>query len=76
MTAVFHVFDYMFGIAAFGLLYYILNGIIPSIRSVSLSGDILDWANYMWWGSLIVYLIFGAFYFLNALKLWQFERKL
>ena len=74
MTAVRYVFDYMFGLGIFGLTYWLLNGILVEFRSVSSPGDVYDWGNYVWWGSLVVYLVFGAFWLPRKLKEWQFER--
>jgi len=75
MSAVRHAFDYLFGLGVFGFFYWILNGILVEFRPVSETGSIYDWANYMWSASVIIYLVFGAFWFFRVLKEWQFEQQ-
>ena len=74
-TAVGKVFDYLIGLAVFGLFYWILNGIIPEFSTISVHDSIYTLANYLWAGSVVIYLVFGALWFLNALKIWDIERR-
>jgi len=74
MTAVRSAFDYMFGLGLFGLAYWIYNGIIVEFKGVSSTHEVYDFANYFWWGALIIYLIFGAFWFIRSLKEWDVVR--
>jgi len=70
-TAVFYAFDYIIGLGVFGFIYLILNGFIPTFQDISSSGAVYDLAVFLWAASLIIYLIFGPFYFWNRLKEYQ-----
>jgi len=70
-TSVGYVFDYMVGLGLFGIAFYLLNGIIVEIRAVAPSGDLLLFANFVWRGSLVIYLVFGAFWLPNKIKEWE-----
>lgn len=74
-TSVGHVADYMLGIAVFGFVYWVFNGILPEFGAISVQDDIYTLAWYLWHGTLVIYLVFGAFWFFNALKEWQFEQR-
>ena len=76
MTAVTFALDYIFGLGVFGFLYWLLNGILVEFRPLSETGTLLEWANYLWFGSLVVYLIFGAFWLPRKIKEWQYMRRL
>lgn len=76
MTAVMYVFDYLFGFAVFGFLYWLLNGVLVSFRSLSASGSLLSWANYLWFGAVVIYLVFGVFWLPRKLKEWEYVRRL
>ena len=67
-TAVFLAFDYLIGLGVMGFLYYILNLILPSFEVISATGTVHDLANMIWTGVLIMYLVFGPFWFWNKLK--------
>ena len=69
-TSVFHAFDYIIGLAVFGFIYALLNMILPSFEVLSSTGVVHDFANFIWVGALVVYLVFGPFYFWNKLKEW------
>jgi len=75
-TAVWRVFDYMFAIPLFGMMLWVLSGIIVEFRPLSETGAVYDFANYIWYGAPIVFLVFGAFWFLSILKEWRVERRL
>ena len=56
-----HVFEYLGGLAMFGFLYWLLDGIKESLETaVSPSGDVYDLYTYVWTGAIIIYLIFGG----------------
>ncbi len=74
-TAVGHTFDYIIGLAVFSFFYWIMNGILPEFGNIAVQDDVTMLAWYFWHGAIIIYLIFGAFWFFNALKVWQVERR-
>ena len=67
-TGVMAAFDYLFGLGVFGFLYWLLNGILVEIRPVSETGDLLTFANWLWWGAIVLYLIFGMFWLPRKVK--------
>ena len=42
--------------------------IIPTFFPLAVSDPIYDYVNYVYYGSLVVYLIFGPFWFWNRVK--------
>lgn len=74
-TAVGRAFDYIIGLFVFGFFYWIMDGILPEFSSVAVHDDVYTLAWYLWHGAIVVYLIFGAFWFFNALKVWQIEKR-
>jgi len=56
------VMSYIAGIAVFGFLYWILDGIREAVQVYSSTGGVYDLMSYLWAGSLVVYLIFGGWY--------------
>ena len=61
-----HVFEYLCGLAVFGFLYWILNGIKDEIQTaVAPSGDVYDLYLYVWTGSVIIYLLFGGIWLIR-----------
>lgn len=75
MSAVFMAFDYIFGLAVFGFLRWILHGIQIEFQDVSQTGTTFDWAIYMWNAAIIIYLVFGPFWFFRVLKEWKIEQQ-
>jgi hypothetical protein len=67
-TAVFYAFDYLIGLGVFGFVYVLLNMILPAFEVLSSTGQVHDLANFLWTAVIIVYLVFGPFYFWNRLK--------
>ena len=65
------VMDYLVGLAVFGFLYVILNDPIGIIWNNSLTVTNIEFAMFFWWGSLVIYLVFGAFRFLSDLREWD-----
>jgi hypothetical protein len=70
-TGVFFAFDYLIGLGVFGVVYWLLNGILPAFEVMSSTGVVHDLANFLWWIVIIIYLVLGPFYFLNRLKEWN-----
>ena len=58
------VFTYTIGIAVFGFVYWLLDGIMDSFRATGIheTGTIFDLLLYLWAGILIVYLVFGGWW--------------
>lgn len=54
------VFQYLGGIGVFGLLYWLMNGILRDIQSIATEGSALDILLFFWLAILVVYLIFGG----------------
>jgi hypothetical protein len=68
-TGVVEAFDYMIGIAVFGFIWMILDD--PMNLFNSSIGPLIDnnnWVMYFWAGTLIIYLVFGAFRFLSRIR--------
>lgn len=59
MSAI-HVIEYIGGLAFFGFLYWIMNGILVEFLDFSETGAVYNLALYVWPGIIIVYLIFGG----------------
>ena len=61
------VFQYMLGLAAFGIVYYIADGILSSFLSTSVqkTGYVLTLFQYLWIGIIIIYLIFGGWWLIR-----------
>ena len=71
MTAVRSAFDYFFGLGIFGALYWFLNGILVELKPFALSGDVLTYANWLWAGAIVIYLVAGAFWLPRMMKEWK-----
>ena len=71
-TTVVYAFEYLAGLFFFGLTYWILNGILPFFRAISVQDDVYTLANYLWIGALVVYVIFGIWYFIIRIKTWRY----
>jgi len=58
------ILQYGIGIAVFGFIYYILDGITDEFLSANVHriGMTFDLLFYMWAGALLVYLIFGGWW--------------
>ena len=73
-TSVSYAFEYFIGLMVFGLLWWMFNGILPEIGVVSVQGDVFRLSQYLWEGSVVVYLIFGMFYLWRRIKEWKILR--
>lgn len=71
-TSAVYVFEYLAGLFFFGLFYWILNGILPEFRFMSMTGSVFDLANYLWKAIVVIYLIFGIWYFIIRIKTWKY----
>jgi hypothetical protein len=58
------VLQYCIGIAAFGFIYWILDGVMDEFLSVGVhkTGLTFELLFYFWAGALLVYLIFGGWW--------------
>jgi len=70
-TSVLYAFEYLMGLAIFGLIYYLLNGILPEFALISTQDDVYQFANWSWNAAVVVYLLFGMFYFFRSIKTWM-----
>lgn len=70
-TSVFYAFDYIFSIAIFGFLFTILSLIILPFAGIVGSSDLKTFAMFMFYGSLMIFLIFGPLWFFNKLREWK-----
>ena len=70
-TSVFYAFDYLIGLVVFGFLYGILNLIVFPFANLDSSDSLHDYVLMIWYGALVVYLVFGPFWFWNKLKEWR-----
>lgn len=73
-TSIIYAFEYLMGFPIFGLVYWILNGILVEFRSVSVQDDVYLFANWMWSAAVIIYVIFGMFWFYRSIKTWKLMR--
>jgi amino acid transporter len=69
-TSVYYAFDYIFSIGVFGFLFTILSIIILAFANIAGASTLKDFATYMLYGSLLIFLIFAPFWFFNKLKEW------
>lgn len=67
-TGVTYAFDYLMGLAVFGFLFWLLNGILPAFNVFNLGDYVYNLAMFFWGASFMIYLIFTPFYFWNRLK--------
>ena len=75
MTAVSSALDYFLGLGLFGGLYWFLNGILIDVKVYTYDSELLRLANYIWVGSLVLYLILGAFWLPRVLKEWHQHKR-
>ena len=70
-TAVLYAVEYFIGFPIIGVVYYVLNGILAEFLSLAPSGDVLTFANMIWSGVLIIYIVVGLFWLPRKLKEWE-----
>ena len=73
-TSVLYAFEYMLGIPFFGISYWVLNGLLIDLRVMSVTDTVYQYANLIWAGAVVVYMIFGIFYFIRQVKTWTIMR--
>ena len=73
-TSVLYAFEYLMGLATFGLIYWLLNGILPEFALISVKDDVYQFAMWSWAAAVVVYLLFGMFYFFRSIKTWRVGR--
>jgi len=58
------ILQYLGGLAAFGFMYWIMDGVITAISGVGFhqTGDVYTLYNYFWSAIIVVYLIFGGYW--------------
>jgi len=74
MTAIIATMDYLAGYALFGITYWILGSIRADISIVSDTGNVYTFAGYIWNAALVLYMVFGTFWYYTKLKEWDIER--
>jgi hypothetical protein len=71
-TTAIYAIEYIAGLFFFGLIYWILNGILPVFAAMSVVGNVTDLANYIWAGATVIYLVLGIWYFIIRIKSWKY----
>jgi len=66
--------EYLFGLAVFGFVYWLLDGIRKDIQTISTTGDVLNLMLYFWGGLLVVYLIFGGWWLIRMYHERKYQR--
>ena len=58
------IIEYILGLGVFGLVYWILDGIKEVFINVNIHQRTVVWdlLQYIWLGTLIIYIVFGAWY--------------
>lgn len=74
MTAVRIAFEYLALFMVAGLMIWFLGPLLGVFRQQSQTGDILTYANYMWYGLIPIIMIFSIFWFFRALREWDIIR--
>jgi len=67
-TSIIHVFDYLIGLAIFGIFYAMWNGILVELQTISTTNIVYDFVNMLWTGALVMYLILGPFWLFNRIR--------
>ena len=66
--------DYIFALGVVGFLIWLLHGIVIQFQGVSETGNVYTLANYIWYGTPVIFLIMGTFWFMRKLKEWEYTR--
>jgi len=66
-----YALEYGIGLAIFGLIYWLLDGILPAFSVISVQDDVYDMAMWSWRAAVVIYLLFGMFYFFRSIKTWK-----
>jgi len=70
-TSVIFVFEYLIGIFIFGLVYWLLDGILKDFMFISVQDSVYNFAIWSFNAAVIIYLIFGMFYLYRSIKTWR-----
>ena len=70
------VIAYAVGIGVFGFVYWLLNGVLTLFIDIGYhqTGDVYNFLNYLWLGSLVVYLIFGGIWVARKYNELEYQR--
>lgn len=52
--------QYLTGLAVFGFIYWLLDGIQKDMQVISSTGDLFNMLLYFWTGIIIIYILFGG----------------
>lgn len=67
-----NVFLYLIGIVVFGLIYWLLNGILDIIKATNVADTTTftsyDLMLYVWAGIVIVYVLFGGLWLIRSFQ--------
>lgn len=66
-----YALDYFAGFAVLGLVYWFLNGILVEFQVFSLQNEAYEMANWLWNGSLVIYILLGVFWLPRKIKEWE-----
>jgi hypothetical protein len=67
-TSIIYVFDYLIGLAVFGIFYAMWNGILVEMQTISSTSIVFDFVNMIWTGALVMYLVLGPFWLFNRIR--------
>ena len=64
------------GLAIFGFVYWILDGIIDDLIAINIhvTGNAFNLLMYIWTGALIIYIIFGGWWLIRKYNEEQYAR--
>ena len=67
-----NIFLYLIGIVIFGLIYWLLNGMLDMIKATNVADTTTftsyDLMLYVWAGIVIVYVIFGGLWLIRSFQ--------
>ena len=70
-TAALYAVDYFIGFPILGIIYYVFDNILVQFLAIAPDGDVKNYANMLWGGVLIFYIIIGIFWLPRKLKEWE-----
>lgn len=73
-TSVIYAVEYLVGLFIFGLVYVVLDGILRGMAGMSLVDSVYLFAMLCWGAAVLIYLLFGAFYFWRQIRTWLILR--
>jgi hypothetical protein len=68
--------EYLAGIAAFGLTYWIMDNVLTEIAQVGIhqTGNVYNLLFYFWAGILVIYLVFGGWWLVRKYNEMKYVR--